>query len=204
MLMVLSLLPLFGVVLVVMGLLFFVRAVGAALKGKFEVAGGWLLGALACGFLVPWTAAIIEIRSPIAVNESEAIGDIRSMQSMQAAYAPNSGGAYGTLECLRDPQKCGFPLGTEPFCDRRHVYSGEEHGYLREFFVGPRWSGESKAETARTGVSRFAVVAAPVKPAVTGNRAFCGDDTGRICFSTDGIAPRPVDARCPANCQLLR
>jgi hypothetical protein len=175
--------------------------VGAALKRRFVSATGWLPGALACGFLVPWT--VVSCRPPIVANESGVVGDIRSMQSMQAAYAASSGGAYGTLECLRDPQKCGFPPGTPEFCDKRLVYSGVERGYLREFFVGPRWSGESKAETARTGVTRFAVVAAPATP-TAGQRAFCGDDTGRICVSMDGIPPKPVDGRCPADCQLLR
>jgi hypothetical protein len=48
-------------------------------------------------------------------------------------------------------------------------------------------------------VTTFAVVAAPEIPGVTGIRAFCGDDTGAICYTRDGRAPDARNGRCPAT-----
>jgi hypothetical protein len=37
----------------------------------------------------------------------------------------------------------------------------------------------------------------------TGQRAFCIDASGRICHSSDGIAPPVQNGECPADCRVL-
>jgi hypothetical protein len=46
----------------------------------------------------------------------------------------------------------------------------------------------------------FAYVAVPVARGKTGVRSFCGDATGRICYTTTGVIV-PELGVCPADCR---
>jgi hypothetical protein len=47
-------------------------------------------------------------------------------------------------------------------------------------------------------------VAVPVQQGQSGVRAFCGDASGRLCYTVDGSAPEVVGGVCPENCPDLR
>jgi hypothetical protein len=43
----------------------------------------------------------------------------------------------------------------------------------------------------------------PASQGITGVRAFCGDSTGRICFTADGSEPEVVNGSCSPDCLAL-
>jgi type II secretory pathway pseudopilin PulG len=135
------------------------------------------------------------LRARIAANEAAAIGDIRSVMSAEAAYAAVSGGAYGTPACLAKPKDCVAGYAGASFLDDALARDGLKQGYERRFTGQPASGGRLRA---------FAYAAAPATVAQTGNRSFCGDSSGRVCFLRDGAMPQAVDGQCPAQCDSLR
>jgi hypothetical protein len=43
----------------------------------------------------------------------------------------------------------------------------------------------------------------PLAPGTTGQRAFCGDESGVVRYSPEGKAPTVVDGTCPEGWQPL-
>jgi sugar lactone lactonase YvrE len=126
----------------------------------------------------PLDAAIDVLRfESIAAHEVGVLGDIRSVLSAEAARHAESG-AYGEPKSLRDLDPAVTSLATR-------------HGYRRSFH--PR---------APSRIQAFAYTAVPEKPGETGIHAFCGDETGRICYTPDG--PWVVVAgHCSPSCRDL-
>ena len=61
---------------------------------------------------------------------------------------------------------------------------------------------ESKASP--TSLKSYAYLAVPLTFGRTGNRAFCGDGTGRICYTTGGSAPQIEKGSCAAACAVMQ
>lgn len=139
------------------------------------------------------------LRARIGTNESAAIGRIRSIQSAQAVYASESGGAYGSLECLVMPGTCLPGVKATTFVSRDVLMPGEASGYTFEFHPG-----EPADTAAKPGASlvTFAYVAIPASPGQTGERSFCTDSTGLVCHYRDS-AMAPANGVCPARCEPL-
>lgn len=157
-------------------------------------------------------------RSPIAVSESAALGDIRTVIGAQVAYAASNGEFYTSdPRCLTTPTGClpGYPATAPTFLDAATLAPGPRRGYLRTLHPGPAPKPEQLkgVKVAPFSVTRFAITAVPLRPASatpgglagcfaekpTGVRGFCGDETGRICWTTDGTAP-VKDGQCdPCN-----
>jgi type II secretory pathway pseudopilin PulG len=135
------------------------------------------------------------LRARVAANESAVIGDIRTVISAEAIYQDRNGGYYGTLECLNAPQAC-LPRGaaTTPLLPLELVLP-EKGSYRRRFYPGPG---------TRQFLRAYAYVAFPSNVGQTAVRTFCGDSTGRICFTTSLAAMTVEGGLCPKACQDLR
>lgn len=150
------------------------------------------LGAIVCALIAPATRR--ETWPELAV-----IGDIRALVVAENAYASWNGGAYGRLLCLSAPASCGFTPGTPPFIDPA-VAANSKQGYRRWFIAGAPKRGSIDIG----GVATFAFLVVPSEPGITGNRGFCADDTGRVCFTLSGAPPQVSNGRCAEPCMILK
>jgi type II secretory pathway pseudopilin PulG len=146
------------------------------------------------------------LRARVSANEAQAIGDIRTVISAEAAYASSNGGQYDQLECLAKPQECipGYPPDGPSFL--QEVYPAVRSGYQREFQGGlpADASDVAFANLSPSSVQSFVYLAYPSVPGTTGVRGFCGDYTGRICVTPDGSRPLVVSGQCDPACTLLQ
>jgi type II secretory pathway pseudopilin PulG len=141
------------------------------------------------------------LRARMSANEASVIGDLRSIISAQAAYSASNGGFYDQLECLARPQDCipGYPAEGPTFL--QEVPLPVKNGYQREFRPGTPGEGTGISPSS---VSSFVYLAYPAVPGTTGSRAFCADQTGRICVTMDGSMPPVVDGQCDPACVPLQ
>lgn len=147
------------------------------------------------------------LRARVAANESAAIGDIRTVIAAEAAYQSVSGGFFGPPECLADPAKCLPEYSGQQLLDPGLASLGPKNAYRRTFHAGTPASAASALPGAPFATGRlmgFAYVAVPEVPGKTGVRGFCGDATGRICYTTDGTAPGVENGSCATDCTDLQ
>jgi type IV pilus assembly protein PilA len=144
------------------------------------------------------------LRARVSANESMAIGDIRTVISAQAAYQSSNAGQYDTLECLAAPSRCipSYPPNGPTFIDSQLTLA-EKSGYRHSFHPGPASAAGRGTGYSPSSITAYAYVAEPIQVNQTGVRAFCGDDTGNVCQSTDGHMPPIVDGHCPSECRPL-
>jgi type IV pilus assembly protein PilA len=172
--------------------------------GKGFAIAGLVTGGVAC-LLAPVMVAAIAIpsllRARMAANESGAIGDVRTMISAQASYASANGGYYDRLECLAQPQRCvpGSSAPSQAFIDAPMASTSVRRGYEFALHLGPAAPQENTSPVSPSSVTSFAYVAVPVVAGRTGQRAFCGDETGVVRSAPSGIAPTILGGRCPED-----
>ena len=125
----------------------------------------------------------------------------------QRTYAASNGKFFDEIACLLDPGKCipGFAADGAPFLDPTYAWLEPRLGYARKFHAGPKAAPDAigKAKASPSSLQAFAFTATPLKPGVTGGRAFCGDSGGRMCMTADGSEPPVRDGRCEP-CQKLQ
>jgi hypothetical protein len=125
----------------------------------------------------------------------------------QRTYAAANGSFFDEIACLLEPGKCipGFAADGAPFLDPTYAWLEPRLGYVRKFHPGPKAdpAAIAKAKASPGSLRAFAFTATPVKPGVTGGRAFCGDSGGRMCMTADGREPPVKDGRCDP-CQKLQ
>ena len=140
------------------------------------------------------------LRARISANEAAALGDIRTVISAEAAYHSANGGFYGPPACLVDPGNAncipGYPAAAPSFLDSQIASLSPKGGYARTFQPGT-------ATGLRSDISCYAYHAVPVTVGQTGVRAFGGDCSGSICFTTDGT-PVPSTNGTLDPCSALR
>jgi hypothetical protein len=171
---------------------------------RFGAASGVGVGV---GVLIPMIAPTILLRPPPNHNESATLGDMRTLMSAEAAYQAASGGYYGPPECLVAPPTClhGYPVNLPTFLDSQLASRMPKSGYRRAFHPGaPAPPPADGKPGAKGGLVSYAYVAVPLRPGLSGVRGFCGDSTGRICFTVDGSAPPVTDGLCDPQCADLR
>lgn len=183
----------------------------AEFGGRGLAIGGIITSAVSLVVAIPLAIiAAIAIpslmRARVAANESMAIGDIRTVISAEFAYAGANGGFFDKLECLAAPTSClpGYPTTGPQFLGAEIASASVKTGYQRTFHPGPSATPEPGAAVSPSSITSFAYVAVPAKPGETGIRGFCGDSTGRICFTSDRSAPRVVAGQCEETCTLLQ
>ena len=118
----------------------------------------------------------------------------------QKTYAAANGGFFDEVRCLMRPTECRPDLAADtlPFLDPTYNWLEPRLGYARAFHPGPRPSAQEiqQAGASASSIKAFAYTATPVQPGVSGTRAFCGDSSGRLCFTPDGREPAVKDGRC--------
>jgi hypothetical protein len=152
---------------------------------------------LEMGFLVSIAASLLRMQRP--AGDVHAIGDLRTVISAEAQYSQGNGGFFDTLECLTAPSPCipgetATPGGVtylDPAFLRR-----ERHGYVFTFHPGPVASSRDPVATSPSSLAAFAYVGAP-RTSGSGLRAFCGEASGRICFTSSEPMPAVRDGVCP-------
>jgi hypothetical protein len=167
---------------------------GLAIGGIVTSGIGWLI--------VPVVVPAAVWRDPVASNEAQVIGDIRSVISAEQSYASSNGGYYDTIECLVAPTDCipGYPEDAPTFLGQDVAFKIRSE-YVRIFYPGS--AAPSEEGTSPSSIMSFALVAVPMQPGKSGKRAFCGSHDGRICATTDGTMAEIVDGRCPETCPPL-
>lgn len=143
------------------------------------------------------------LRARVSANEAQAIGDTRSIISAEMTYASANAGFYDTLDCLATPASCipNYPSDAPSFIGPELTPS-VKGGYTRTFHPGPPADVEpsQRSRLSPSSVNSFAYVAVPIGQGTTGVRAFCGDSTGRICYTSDGSAPEVTGGKCAETC----
>jgi type II secretory pathway pseudopilin PulG len=144
------------------------------------------------------------LRARVSANESAAIGDIRTVISAEAAYQ-SMNGYYDTLDCLGTPASCNAGYTGPTFLDAMLASGAPKSGYRRTFHPGPPASSEEGASPrSPSSLTSFAYTAVPIQVNQTGIRGFCGDSSGRICYTLDGSEPPVANGECSQACQNLR
>jgi hypothetical protein len=186
------------------------RAHGGAAREAKDAAerhlAGLAMAASALGFLLAMVPLSASGPHP-GRSESAVIGDIRTVISAQAAYRAANGGFFDSrLDCLQSPAGCipGYPDDGPRFLDGNLTSLEPKNGYQRSFVPGPAAEGDP-AVISRSSTESYAYVAVPTDPGYSGVRGFCGDSSGAVCFTTDGVAPRiRPDGTCdPVTCSVL-
>ncbi|HKC11806.1 MAG TPA: DUF4190 domain-containing protein [Vicinamibacteria bacterium] len=196
---------------IVLGVVALVKARNAPTEygGKGIAVAGIALSALSI-LVIPVLGIIAAIAIPsllrarVSANEAAAIGDVRSVVSAEAAYSSANEGYYDSLECLAKPTACLSGYSGPAMLDGQLATGAARRGYRRVFHPGPTALGARPAPLSQSSVTHYAYVAIPVAPGQTGVRSFCGDDTGRTCYLTDGSEPLVVAGACPTRCRDLR
>jgi len=130
----------------------------------------------------------------------QALGDVRSVISAEKAYSEANQGAFGRLKCLAAPPSCGWPADFPKFVDAETAALKPRGGYSYFFIPGKPKAGS----TDRDGLASYAYLAVPAKPGEGSGKGFCGDDTGRVCFTEDGTPPAVLNGRCSEACTEVR
>jgi hypothetical protein len=150
----------------------------------------------------PAPSASAEALTPDAMRarERNVLIAVSTIVHAERSYAQGNGGFFDEVRCLTHPAQCrpGLPADTAPFLDPTYAWLEPRLGYARAFHAGPQSTAEEieRAGASPTSVKAFAFTAAPLQPGVTGSRGFCGDSTGRLCFTPDGREPPVKDGRC--------
>lgn len=198
---------------VVLGIVALVRAnrEPEVYGGKGFAIGGIVASALSLVVMIPLAGIVAAIAIPsllrarVSANEAATIGDIRTVISAEAAYQSVSGGYYGPPECLAAPSTCLPAYSGPTFLDPTLASATTKSGYRRTFHPGAAIAaGPDGAAAPRGSHESFAYVAVPENRGQTGVRGFCGDSTGRICYTTDGSEPAVVGGSCDPRCPDLR
>jgi type IV pilus assembly protein PilA len=200
-------------VAIVLGIVALVKVSNAPAEygGKGMAIGGLVTGALSL-VLIPIFIGVIGmvaaiaipsvLRARVSANEAGALGDTRTVISSQAVYAGTNNGHYDSLECLAAPANC-VPGYQGPPILPTELVATEKTGYRRTLHLGAPASDLTNT-MSRTSAQSYAYVAVPMTPNQTGVRAFCGDESGVICFTSDGSTPAVVDGRCAQPCNIVQ
>lgn len=182
--------------------------------GRGLAIGGIAASALSLLVAIPLAGIIAAIAIPsllrarVSANEAATIGDLRTVISAEAAYQTVNCGSYGRMECLSNPKGPGcivdYPATAPKFLDSALSSGQLKSGYQRTFHPGAEVVlTQGPGCPGGTGLQSFAYTAEPATRFQTGVRGFCGDDTGRICYTTDGTAPSVTNGRCGEDCTPL-
>lgn len=178
-------------------------AIGGIVASAFS-----LLVAIPLAGIVAAIAIPSLLRARVSANEAAAIGDVRTVISAEAAYQSANCGAYGRMECLSNPRGPGcivdYPAAAPTFLDPTLSSAQLKSGYQRTFHAGAEMAlTQGPGCPGGKGLESFAYTAEPAARGQTGVRGFCGDASGRVCFTIDGSAPSVTNGRCAEDCTPL-
>jgi type IV pilus assembly protein PilA len=135
------------------------------------------------------------LRSKMAANEASAVSGIRTITTAETTYASSWGSGYAvdlaSLGGIVSP--CVATAASACIIDPA-MSSGVKAGYS---FAA---AGNTITGTTYNG---FEVNATPASVGVTGQRAFCSDQTGVLRYNTTGAAIGTGAGNCGAAAQLI-
>lgn len=140
-------------------------------------------------------------------REMTVMATVSTVVFAEKEYAAANGSFFDEIGCLTEPVKCipGFDAGAAPFLDPTYAWLEPRLGYHRAFHPGPKAdpAAIARARASPSSLRAFAFTVTPVKPGVSGGRAFCADSTGRRCMTKDGSAPPVKNGACEP-CQKIQ
>lgn len=141
----------------------------------------------------------------LQANEAVQIGDLRAFISAEMTYESVNFGSFDTPACLLQPTGClpKYPPHSPVFLYEDPVR--DKNGYRRKFHAGPKVPSPGQ-HASPSSMTDFAMTAVPLRVGETGNRGFCADASGIICFTADGSEPRVTQGQCPISkgCEPIR
>jgi hypothetical protein len=173
---------------------------------RLAMAGAGLGGLIA--LLYPaWASLLLPARAKarMEANESAALFDVQTVLAAERVYALANHDYYDTLECLTRPQECvpNYVTDGSRLIDPQLATAAVRSGYRYQLHLGPPASNEWSGQISASSVRSFAYVAEPVKAGATGQRTFCGDDSGVIRVSPRGVPPTIEQGICPRRWEAL-
>ncbi len=172
------------------------------------VIGATILSVIASLLVITLAVLVARGTRHRSADASAAIGDTRLLIEAEKAYAANNRGLYDLPECLAAPARClpGFPADSPmTFLPPLLAPSPlEKQGYRRVFHPGPAVDPAQLQGASPTSIRGFAYVSEPMRQGTGHDRAYCGDETGRVCEWEAGTTVSIIGGRCPATCQALR
>jgi hypothetical protein len=133
-------------------------------------------------------------------REMTVMATVSTVVFAEKEYAAVNGSFFDEIACLTDPAKCipGFDAAAAPFLDPTYAWLEPRLGYTRTFHAGPKAdpAAIARAKASPSSLRAFAFTVTPVKPGVSGGRAFCADSAGRRCMTKDGSAPPVRNGAC--------
>jgi hypothetical protein len=134
----------------------------------------------------------------IRSRERLALVSLSTVLLAQRTYAGMNGSFFDSMTCLMQPGEC-LPgqKDAAPLIDPGYHWLEPRLGYVMRFHPGPGATPDeiSKSGASPSSIKAYAVTLTPEHPGLTGGRAFCGDSSGKMCF-TDGAPPPVKDGRC--------
>ena len=130
------------------------------------------------------------LRAKIAANEASAVSAVRTLTTAETTYASSWGSGYAaTIDNLGGGTPCGpATAGTACIVDSSiSVAPYQKSGYT---FAAV---GNTPTGAINNG---FEVNASPTSVGVTGQRAFCADQTGVLRFNTTGVPIGTATGAC--------
>ena len=150
------------------------------LKGEGMALAGLTMGYVGVALFILIIAAIAIpnlLRSRIAANESNAAGNIRTINTAEVVYATNypQVGFSSSLGALGGRNPCN-PSPTTACLLEQDLASGERSGY--------RFTYEAKDTNGDQVMDAYFVQTVPIGQGQTGVRSFCSDESGVIRSSS--------------------
>ena len=120
----------------------------------------------------------------VAKYETDAVGSVTKINSLERQYAAShrDTGFACELVVLR-PQQSGADT------------SGQDSGLLSGQRSGYKFAFAACAPEANGIVTQYQIFAVPIRPDVTGIRAFCSDQTGKLFYDLNGSASECLASR---------
>lgn len=141
----------------------------------------------------------------VRANEAAAVASLRGFVAAETGYASANGGLFDSPTCLALPRTCLSKYSGPPLLDPKLLEPAS--GYKRAFQSGAT-ATRDEAKRAKAGsvtsLKEYAVVAVPELPGESGDRGFCADSSGRMCYVEDGSQTPARDGRCEASCKPLQ
>lgn len=147
------------------------------------LASGFLLSLL---FVIAFSPHFYDSHAGLRQNESAAVGSLASINLLQSEYAaahPNGGFACQLLRLRRAQDKA------DVYDPTTALLSGEVSGY--------RFVLAACTPAANGIVSRYQITAVPITRGLTGMRALCTDESGKLFFEENGSATDCLSSRLP-------
>ena len=124
------------------------------------------------------------LRSKMAANESSAVGSLRTITTSEVTYSTTYGTGYTNLINLSTPAAgCAGATAASACLVDSVLGGGTKSGYTITAVAA-----NGAGTTANPFVS-FNSGAQPVAPGQSGQRTFCGDESGVLRFDITGAAP---------------